>query len=289
MVTPSPRPPIGEPVLDDFLKRLIIRGISRGYTRIKMAAMVGCAVSTIMRTAERDPQFFADLAQAEAAFLNGSIDTLYHSACQEKNWRAAAWVAERLDPDRFGRTPPRSRTIPQMLELIGKLLTRICDQLPEEQVHLVVEAGRALVQELVDAEVPINLELLFGGLGVLPTAPAQPVEPTSIRAAREAAARAAQASAPQQPPAAEPAPSSEAASSEAASTGEAASPAGPASTTDDTPASEPVAEAPATSAPEASRAPAPPPENPAPPGPNTGQTWLSRESGEGPVQRVDPD
>ena len=281
MVTPSPRPPIGEPVLDDFRKRLIIRGISRGYTRTKMAAMVGCAVSTIMRTAERDPQFFADLAQAEAAFLNGSIDTLYHSACQEKNWRAAAWVAERLDPDRFGRTPPRSRTIPQMLELIGKLLTRICDQLPEEQVHLVVEAGRALVQELADAEVPINLELLFGGLGVLPTAPAQPVEPTSIRAAREAAARAAQASAP---PAAEPAPSSE-----AASTGEAASPAGPSPTTDDASASEPVAEAPATSEPEASCAPAPPPENPAPPGPNTGQTWSSRESGEGPVQRVDPD
>ena len=284
MVTPSPRPPIGEPVLDDFRKRLIIRGISRGYTRTKMAAMVGCAVSTIMRTAERDPQFFADLAQAEAAFLNGSIDTLYHSACQEKNWRAAAWVAERLDPDRFGRTPPRSRTIPQMLELIGKLLTRICDQLPEEQVPLVVEAGRALVQELVDAEVPINLELLFGGLGVLPGAPAQPVEPTSIRAAREAAARAAQASAPQPPPAAEPAPSSE-----AASTGEAASPAEAASTASDAPASEPVAEAPATSAPEASGAPAPPPENPAPPGPNTGQTWSSRESGEGPVQRVDPD
>ena len=282
MVTPSPRPPIGEPVLDDFLKRLIIRGISRGYTRTKMAAMVGCAVSTIMRTAERDPQFFADLAQAEAAFLNGSIDTLYRSACQEKNWRAAAWVAERLDPDRFGRTPPRSRTIPQMLELIGKLLTRICDQLPSEQVHLVVEAGRAFVQELADAEVPINLELLFGGLGVLPGAPAQPVEPTSIRAAREAAARAAQASAP--PPAAEPAPSSE-----AASTGEAASPAEPAPTASDAPASEPVAEAPATSEPEASRAPAPPPENPAPPGPNTGQTWSVRESGEGPVQRVDPD
>ena len=284
MVTPSPRPPIGEPVLDDFRKRLIIRGISRGYTRIKMAAMVGCAVSTIMRTAERDPQFFADLAQAEAAFLNGAIDTLYHSACQERNWRAAAWVAERLDPDRFGRTPPRSRTIPQMLELIGKLLTRICDQLPSEQVPLVVEAGRALVQELVDAEVPINLELLFGGLGVLPGAPAQPVEPTSIRAAREAAARAAQASAPQPPPAAEPAPSCE-----AASTGEAASPAGPSPAASDAPASEPVAEAPATSAPEASRAPAPPPENPAPPGPNTGQTWSSRESGEGPVQRVDPD
>jgi hypothetical protein len=271
-------------VLDDFRKRLIIRGISRGYTRTKIAAMVGCAVSTIMRTAERDPQFFADLAQAEAAFLNGSIDTLYRSACQERNWRAAAWVAERLDPDRFGRTPPRSRTIPQMLELIGKLLTRICDQLPEEQVHLVVEAGRAFVQELADAEVPINLELLFGGLGVLPGAPAQPVEPTSIRAAREAAARAAQASAPPSPPAAEPA-----ASGEAASTGEATSPAGPSPTTDDAPVSEPVAEAPATSAPEASRAPAPPPENPAPPGPNTGQTWSSRESGEGPVQRVDPD
>jgi hypothetical protein len=284
MVTPSPRPPIGEPVLDDFCKRLIIRGISRGYTRTKIAAMIGCAVSTIMRTAERDPQFFADLAQAEAAFLNGSIDTLYHSACQEKNWRAAAWVAERLDPDRFGRTPPRSRTIPQMLELIGKLLTRICDQLPEEQVHLVVEAGRALVQELVEAEVPINLELLFGGLGVLPGAPDQPVEPTSIRAAREAAARAAQASAPQPPPAAEPAPSSE-----AASTGEAASPAEPLPTASDPPASEPVAEAPATSAPEASGAPAPPPENPAPPSPNTGQTWSSRESGEGPVQRIDPD
>jgi hypothetical protein len=284
MVTPSPRPPIGEPVLDDFCKRLIIRGISRGYTRTKIAAMIGCAVSTIMRTAERDPQFFADLAQAEAAFLNGSIDTLYHSACQEKNWRAAAWVAERLDPDRFGRTPPRSRTIPQMLELIGKLLTRICDQLPSEQVHLVIEAGRALVQELTDAEVPINLELLFGGLGVLPGAPAQPVEPTSIRAAREAAARAAQASAPPPPPAAEPA-----SSGEAASTGEAASPAEPSPTTSDAPAFEPVAEAPATSAPEASGAPAPPPENPAPPGPNTGQTWSVRESGEGPVQRVDPD
>jgi ribosomal protein L12E/L44/L45/RPP1/RPP2 len=277
MVNTSPRPPIGQPVLDPFHKQVILRVIGRGYSRPMAARFAGCAVSTIMRTAQRDPQFAADLAQAETLFLGGSLQTLHQAACQDKNWRAAAWVAERLEPQRFARRPPHTLTSPE--EVGGALidfLTRISEQLPEEYRDVPREVAMKFINGMVEEGREINIEELFASWGVLPdepdARPAAPLEPTSIRAARQAAAaRAAEAAAaPAAPaPAPVPAPAREAAS--------------------ETPESQAAAEASGTSAAEPGGVPDFPRQNPGSPGVNTGQSRVTGKPGQGPVQRVAPD
>jgi hypothetical protein len=285
MVTTSTRPPIGQPVLDDFRKQMVLRVIGKGYSRTLAAWFIGCAVSTIMRTAQRDPQFAADLAQAETVLLGGSLQTLHQAACQDKNWRAAAWVAERLDPQRFARRPPHTLTSPEEVgAALIDFLTRISEQLPEEYRDVPREVAMKFINGMVEEGREINIEELFASWGVLPdepdAPPAAPLEPTSIRAARQAAAaRAAEAEAATPSPVPAPAP---VAAREAAS--ETVSEA-----VNETHESEPVAEASGTPEAESAGGPDFLRQNPGSPGPNTGQSRVTGRPGEGSVQRVAPD
>lgn len=105
-MTTSSRPPIGEPVLDASKKELILRLAAEGLSRRSIARIVGCAPSTITRTAKRDPEFGADLALAEESLKRNALQTLNRVVLQDKYWRAAAWIAERLEPERFARRRP---------------------------------------------------------------------------------------------------------------------------------------------------------------------------------------
>jgi len=264
VATSSNRPPIGQPVLDDFKKQVILRVLGRGYSRPMAARFVGCAVSTILRTAQRDPQFAADLAQAETALLGGSLQTLHQAACQDKNWRAAAWVAERLEPQRFGRRPPHTLTSPEEVgAALIEFLARISEQLPEEYRDVPREVAMKFIDSLVEEGRQINIEELFASWGVLrgepdkpDVPPAAPLEPTSIREARQAAAS---ASAPVREAA------SKAAESPAVAEPSAGSATGPAGVPDF------------------------PRQNPGSPGANTGQSRSTGEPGQGSVHGVPPD
>ena len=68
-----PEPPDPRTVLDDEKRWKIITLISNGSSRRMAAKYVGCAASTITRTALRDPDFAEQLAAAE---LNAEIESL---------------------------------------------------------------------------------------------------------------------------------------------------------------------------------------------------------------------
>ena len=53
------------PMLDESNRRTIIALITNGSSRRVAARYVGCAHTTITRTAARDPEFAAQLARAE--------------------------------------------------------------------------------------------------------------------------------------------------------------------------------------------------------------------------------
>ena len=285
MVTTPKPPPIGTPVLDAFKKQVILRLVTEGNTRPTAARVVGCAPSTILRTAYRDPQFGLDLVQAESLFTVNATQNLNHAASQDKYWRASAWLLERLEPERFAPRKPKTLTEAEVGRLFVSIVDHLIEGLPEELREPTFEAFRERVKEVCAAQTQLSIEELLAAREAAqddddpdappsPAAPAEPLEPSSIRAARQTAAARAEAPAP---------------ASEAASTGEATPTVAPSPTAGEAPVSQPVAEASASSVPEASCGPSSPPEDPAPPGPNTGQTWSSRESGEGPVQRVAPD
>ncbi|MCI0381233.1 MAG: hypothetical protein L0215_26915, partial [Gemmataceae bacterium] len=65
------------------------------------ARYVGCAPSTIRREALRNSEFNDALRRASCTAEITPLQALREAAT--KYWRAAAWLLERLDPQRFGK------------------------------------------------------------------------------------------------------------------------------------------------------------------------------------------
>jgi len=73
----------------------VIAILSVGCTRQAAAEYVGCHVSTIWRTAERDPDFQLRLRQAQSSHEILHLRSINSAAVEPRYWRAAAWALER--------------------------------------------------------------------------------------------------------------------------------------------------------------------------------------------------
>jgi len=263
MVASSTRPPIGTPVLDAFKKQVIVRVITEGGTRRSASRIVGCAASTVTRTAHRDPQFGLDLVQAEEMFVLNALRTLNRVASQDKYWRAAAWIMERLDP-RFARRTENLITVDQVKELFYMMMKSLAPDLSLEQRRLACDKLNEQIRQRKEGSAPLSVDELLAELEASmeePDPAAEPaVEPSWMKPYRQAAA----AAAPAEPAAPAPSPIPEA-------------PTPPASEPDPTASSA----APSAEPPEPAPEPAPTPEKPR-------QARPDGEAGEGPVQHTPP-
>jgi hypothetical protein len=106
-------------VLDEVKRGEICAILSVGGSRNTAASYVGCATTTITRTAARDTAFGRKLARAESQWEVHQLRNIQQAARQEKYWRAAAWALERIYPDRYG--PRKPGIVPQ--ERMNALLT----------------------------------------------------------------------------------------------------------------------------------------------------------------------
>ena len=108
----------------------ILAILSVGCSQNVAAQYVGCAPSTIQRTAERDPKFAKKLRKAKSNAELGLVKNIRNAAKKEQYWRAAAWALERGFPEKYARRGPDVITAEQ----IGLLLTRfsaiIMDEVP---------------------------------------------------------------------------------------------------------------------------------------------------------------
>jgi hypothetical protein len=95
------------PKLDEVKRGQIIDVVRLGGSTATAAAAVGCSARTVYNTAERDRKFAERLREARAMHEMTLIKRIGDAACDAKYWRAAAWMLERLDPDRFARFHPR--------------------------------------------------------------------------------------------------------------------------------------------------------------------------------------
>jgi hypothetical protein len=96
----APHP--GRPrALDDIKLREISALISAGCGLEGAARYVGCAASTIRREARRNPDFNEQLRRAHLAAELGPLNAMRNAA--NKHWRAAAWLLERTNAQRFAK------------------------------------------------------------------------------------------------------------------------------------------------------------------------------------------
>jgi len=108
------------PVLDETKRRTIIALLANGSSRRMAAGYVGCAPSTLTRTAARDPEFAAQLARAEGNAETEALSFLRQAARKERYWRAAAWLLERKNPDDFAPRKPDVLTEEQLRRIIAR-------------------------------------------------------------------------------------------------------------------------------------------------------------------------
>ena len=119
-----------KPVLDEFKIREILAIIAVGCSRRTAASYVGCAVSTIQNTADRNPKFAEELRKKECKSQIGYLKNIQNAAKMEKYWRAAAWALERINPEEFARPSPEVITVDQIRRLLAQFAEVIVEEVP---------------------------------------------------------------------------------------------------------------------------------------------------------------
>jgi hypothetical protein len=122
-------------VLDDKKRTIILALLKSGCSRTTAAISVGCHPKTILNTAKRDPEFAERLAMAEnvAEFIH--LENINKAGKEMKYWRASAWMLERIDPDRFGKSDPDAITPAQLTSLIVQIAQIIIQEIPVPELR----------------------------------------------------------------------------------------------------------------------------------------------------------
>ncbi len=118
------------PVLDEVKRGEILVILTVGCSRRTAAKYVGCSVSTIGNTADRDPEFAAKLRHAENQAEVTFMKSINSAAKKAQYWRAAAWALERRNPEDYARRGPDVITVEQISELLSRFADIIVEEVP---------------------------------------------------------------------------------------------------------------------------------------------------------------
>jgi IS30 family transposase len=140
------------PVLDEAKQREITALLTVGCSHRLAAEYVGCARSTIERTAQRNPLFAAKLRQAKTNTEIGFFKSLQKASKKEQYWRAAAWALERMAPERFALRDPAVISVEQIVRLLSQLADIVVEEVPHPHYRKnVLKRFDALKRTLSDA------------------------------------------------------------------------------------------------------------------------------------------
>jgi len=157
-------------VLDGIKRAKILALLAMGCSRRMAARQVGCARSTITRTADRELEFHTQLADAEAQADVRALRLISHAAQQEKYWRVAAWLLERRNPDEYGRRSPFTFTGQQVMALLLRGLKDIVPAVAKEKLPEVMMNFHDLISDVAESAnlPPMEPEELLAATLTLP-------------------------------------------------------------------------------------------------------------------------
>ena len=111
--------------------------VAAGHTVAAVARLIGCNVKTIRRHASRDEEFGRLLRAAELSSRADPLKMMRRAA--GGSWRAAAWLLERTEPERYARQAPatcRPELVQQAFtRLIEAALQRLGDEASRRTVY----------------------------------------------------------------------------------------------------------------------------------------------------------
>lgn len=107
--------------LDDTKRGQVCALVSAGAGLRQAAEYVGCSHSTLCREARRDAGFREQLRRARATTQLAPLQSMRQAA--QTNWRAAAWMLERSDPEQYGRNFRNKFGLKELRALARDLMT----------------------------------------------------------------------------------------------------------------------------------------------------------------------
>ncbi|MBX3435634.1 MAG: hypothetical protein KF847_20140 [Pirellulales bacterium] len=131
---------------DEEQRRAVCALVSLGAGVDAAARHVGCSTWTIRREAQRDETFARQLQEAETAAALMPLRMIRRAA--ENHWRAAAWLLERMCPERFAPRRPDAVAPGELKALLDKTAAILADECYDEaQRTRVVERLRQLQED----------------------------------------------------------------------------------------------------------------------------------------------
>ncbi len=121
---------LGRPrALDEIKRREISALLSAGSGIADAARYVGCSARTIRREALRNEDFHDTLRKAELSAQLEPLRTLRKAAAS--NWRAAAWLLERINPDRFAKHDAKTVRLDELDRIVCHLIEMIAGEIED--------------------------------------------------------------------------------------------------------------------------------------------------------------
>jgi hypothetical protein len=108
-------------ILDEKKKNEIIAILTVGCTRYTAARYIGCHPSEIRREIGRTKEFAKQVARAEEAAEVHYLQRIKAASQKEQYWRAAAWVLERRNPNRYASRGAHTVTFDQLARLMTQI------------------------------------------------------------------------------------------------------------------------------------------------------------------------
>jgi hypothetical protein len=105
--------------------------VAAGHSVAAVARLVGCNVKTIRRHARRDQQFGQLLRTAEFKTRHDPLKIMKRYA--GSSWRAAAWLLERSDPQRYGKQRPLTCKPEEVSAAFSRLIESALLAIDDEQ------------------------------------------------------------------------------------------------------------------------------------------------------------